>query len=153
MNYDIKIRGAAEDNGAIEFDRLNQLTQSTKDIATKALMLKIRGYSEIKPDKRTKDALAIKLESLSGNKNEGTSMLLDCRKFEETLKGHQLNLFKPSEELLQLTPMALVIQSFRAALLDEEDKEDLDKPLLNTLLKFKKNFVSKNEVFYFSNRH
>lgn len=152
MNYDIKIRGDVQDNGAIEFDRLNQLTQSTKEIATKALMLKIRGYSDIKPDKKIKDALAIKLESLSGNKNEGTSLLLDCQKFEDTLKGLQLNLFRPSDEVLQLTPMALVINSFRAALLDGEDKDGLDKPLLNSLLKFKKNFISKNEIFYFSNR-
>lgn len=152
MNYDIKIRGAEEDNGAIEFDRLVQLTQSTKEIATKALMLKMRGYSDIKPDKKTKEALAIRLESLSGNKNEGTSMLLDCRRFEDTLRGFQHNLFRPSDELLKQTPMALVIQSFRAALIDDEDKSDLDKPLLTTLLKFKKNFVSNNEVFYFSNR-
>ena len=40
MNYDIKIRGDKEDNGLLEFDRLNQITQITKEIATKALMLK-----------------------------------------------------------------------------------------------------------------
>ena len=29
MNYDIKIQGEDEDNGLIEFDRLNILTKST----------------------------------------------------------------------------------------------------------------------------
>ncbi len=38
MNYDIKISGEEEDNGLLEFDRLNLLTKSAKDIATKALM-------------------------------------------------------------------------------------------------------------------
>ncbi|OFX41933.1 MAG: hypothetical protein A2X08_01865 [Bacteroidetes bacterium GWA2_32_17] len=153
MNYDIKIRGDKEDNGLLEFDRLNQITQNTKEIATKALMLKIRGFSEIKPDKSIKEALAIRLQSLNGNKNEGTSMVLDCEHFEKTLKVLQLNLFKPTGEVLKLTPMALVIQTFRSALIEEEDKDNLDKPLLKTLLKFKKNFISNNEIFYFSNRN
>ena len=153
MNYDIKIRGDHEDNGSLEFDRLSQITHSTKEIATKALMLKIRGYSDITPDKRIKQALAIRLQSLGGNKNEGTSLLLDCEHFEKTLKGLQLNLFKPTEEVLKLTPISLVIQSFRSALIDDEDKDNLDKPLLKTLLKFKRNFISNNEIFYFSNRN
>jgi hypothetical protein len=152
MNYDIKIRGDKNDNGMLEFDRLNLITQSTKEIATKALMLKIRGFSDIKPDNKLKQALAIRLQSLNGSKTEGTSLLLDCDHFEETIRNLQLNMFKPTEELLKLTPMALVIQTFRSALLDDEDKDNLDKPLLKTLLKFKKNFISDNEVFFFSNR-
>ncbi|MCC6600947.1 MAG: hypothetical protein IT223_09775 [Crocinitomicaceae bacterium] len=152
MNYDIKIRGDKNDNGMLEFDRLNLITQSTKEIATKALMLKIRGFSDIKPDNKLKQALAIRLQSLQGSKTEGTSMLLDCDNFEKTIKNLQLNLFKPTEDLLKLTPMALVIQTFRSALLEDEDKDNLDKPLLKTLLKFKKNFISDNEVFFFSNR-
>ncbi|MBK9932244.1 MAG: hypothetical protein IPP04_20615 [Saprospiraceae bacterium] len=153
MNYDIKIRGDDDDNGMLEFDRLNQITQSTKDIATKALMLKVRGYSDIKPDHNLKLALAIRLQSLKGSRLEGTLMHLDCDHFKSTLKGLQLNLFQPTEEVLKMTPMALVIQSFRAALIEGEDTNNLDKPLLKTLLKFKKNFISKNEIFYFSNRN
>lgn len=152
MNYDIKIRGDKNDNGMLEFDRLNLITQSTKEIATKALMLKIRGFSDIKPDNTLNQALAIRLQSINGSKTEGTSLLLDCDHFEETIRNLQLNMFKPTEELLKLTPMALVIQTFRSALLDDEIKDNLDKPLLKTLLKFKKNFVSDNEVFFFSNR-
>jgi hypothetical protein len=153
MNYDIKIRGAKEDNGYLEFDRLNLITQSTKEIATKALMLRLRGFSDIKPDSKLKAALFLRLESLSGNKLEGTSMLIDCDHFEETIKKLQLDFFRPTQEILKLTPMALVIQSFRSALLENEDKDYLDKPLLKSLLKFKKNFASENEVFFFSNRN
>jgi hypothetical protein len=152
MHYDIKIRGAKEDNGSLEFDRLNQITQSIKEIATKALMLKIRGFSDIKPDPKLKPALALRLQNLTGNKFEGTALLIDCDHFEKTIKNLQLNLYRPTEEILRLSPMALVIQTFRAALVDEEDKDNLDKPLLKTLLKFKKNFLSDNEVFFFSNR-
>ncbi len=153
MNYDIKIRGDEKDNGSIEFDRLNLLTNSTKDIATKALMLKLGGFSDIKPDKQIKQAVNMRLQSLAGSRLEGTAMLIDCDHFQDTLKNIQLNLFHPSESLLNFTPMSLVIQTFRSALLEDEDKDNLDKPLLQTLLKFKKNFISKNEVFFFSNRN
>lgn len=152
MNYDIKIQGGRENNGMLEFDRLNLITQSTKDIATKALMLKLRGFSDIKPDSQLKSVLAIRLQSLQGSQEEGTSLLLDCDSFEETLRNLQMDLFKPTAGLLSLTPMALVIQTFRAALLENEDKDNLDKPLLKSLLKFKRNFMSEDEVFSLSNR-
>lgn len=152
MNYDIKIRGDRENNGMLEFDRLNLITQSTKDIATKALMLQLRGFSDIKPDSRLKKALSIRLQSLHGSKMEGTTLLLDCDKFEETMRHLQMELFKPTEDLLSLTPMALVIQTFRSALLDGEEKGNLDKPLIKALLRFKRNFISENEVFFLSNR-
>jgi hypothetical protein len=152
MNYDIQLRGDENDNGLIEFDRLNKLTQSTKEIATKALMLRIGGFSEIRPPKHLLKSLSIYLESLKGNKTEGTYLLLNCEHFEKNIASLQLDAFKPAEELLKLTPMALVIQTFRAALVEEEDKDYLDKPLLKTLLKFKKNFTNANEVIYLSNR-
>ncbi len=141
-----------DDNGLLEFDRLNLLTKSTKDIATKALMLRLRGFSEIKPDKSLKSALALRLQSISGNSQEGTSLTIDCTHFSETIKGLQLEMFKPREDVLQLTPMALVIESFQTALNDESEDVDLDKPLLKSLMGFKKNFISDNEVFYMANR-
>ncbi|MGN6802891.1 MAG: hypothetical protein ACTHJN_13395 [Ginsengibacter sp.] len=152
MNYDIHLRGSENDNGLIEVDRLNLLTQSTKEIARKALMLRVGGFSEIRASKNLMKALSIFLERVGGNKTEGTYLLLNCEHFEKNIESLQLNAFKPAEELLQLTPMALVIQTFRAALIEEEDKEYLDKPLLKTLLKFKKNFTNSNEVIYLSNR-
>lgn len=151
MNYDIKIQGEDEDNGLMEFDRLAQLTKSTKDIATKALMLRLRGFSEITPDKHLKKALSMYLQNISGNNKDGTALTIDCIHFSETIKGLQYDVFKPKEEVLALTPMALVIQSFQTALSDKEEA-DLDKPLLKSLMSFKKNFLSDNEIFYLANR-
>ena len=151
MNYDIKILGDNEDNGLLEFDRLSLLTKSTKDIATKALMLRLKGFSDISPDKNLKKALEMRLQSISGNGLEGTSLTIDCTQFSKTIQGIQLELFKPKEELLYFTPMALVIQSFQSVLNESEDA-DLDKPLLKSLMSFKKNFISDNEIFYLANR-
>ena len=152
MNYDIKIQGEDADNGLIEFDRLSQLAKSTKDIATKALMLQLRGFSEILPDKHLKKALSIYLQNISGSRQDGTSLTIDCINFSETITGLQYNLFKPKEEVLQLTPMALVILSFQSALSNDTENADLDKPLLKSLMNFKKNFLSDNEIFYLANR-
>ncbi|NBB18907.1 hypothetical protein GVN20_06030 [Runella sp. CRIBMP] len=152
MNYDIKILGEDEDNGLLEFDRLNLLTKSTKDIATKALMFRLRGFSDITPDKHLKKALAMRLQSISGSGHDGTSLTIDCIHFSETIKGVQMDMFKPQEEVLQLTPMALVIKSFQSALNDDSEDADLDKPLLKSLMSFKKNFISDNEIFYMANR-
>lgn len=152
MNYDIKILGEDEDSRLIEFDRLAKLTQSTKDIACKALMLELRGYSDITPDKHLKKALNMYLRDVSGNAEDGTSLTIDCRDFSETIKGLQFDLFKPKEEVLKLTPMALVIRSFQFAMGDQPSMADLDKPLLKSLMNFKRNFISGNEIFYLSNR-
>jgi len=152
MNYDIKILGEDEDNGLLEFDRLNLLTKSTKDIATKALMFRLRGFSDINPDKNLKKALAMRLESISGSGQDGTSLTINCTHFSETIKGLQFEMFKPREEVLQLTPMALVISSFQTAINDDSEDADLDKPLLKSLMSFKKNFISDNEIFYMANR-
>jgi hypothetical protein len=111
-------------------------------------MLRLAGFSEVRPSKNILAALSIYMESPYGNKTEGTSFLLNCEHLKKSIKALQLNAFKPAEELLQLTPMALVIQTFRSALIEEEDKDYLDKPLLKTLLKFKKNFISNNEVIF-----
>jgi len=152
MNYDIKILGEDEENGLLEFDRLNLLTKSTKDIATKALMFRLRGFSDINPDKNLKKSLAMRLQSIAGNEQDGTSLTIDCNYFSETIKGLQFEMFKPKEEVLQLTPMALVINSFQTALSDKNEDADIDKPLLKSLMSFKKNFISDNEVFYLANR-
>lgn len=152
MNYDIKISGEDKDNGVLEFDRLNLLTKSTKDIATKAIMLRLKGFSEITPDKSLKKALAMRLQSIAGSTQEGTSLTIDCTHFSETIRGLQYELFKPKEEVLQLTPMALVIDSFQMALNTNNEEADLDKPLLKSLMNFKKNFTSDNEVIYMANR-
>ena len=152
MNYDIKIVGEDEDSGKIEFDRLSTLVKSTKDIAGKALMLELRGYSDITPDKHLKKALQMYLQAVSGSEQEGTALTIDCKHFSDTIKGLQYDLFRPKDEVLKLTPMALVIQSFHTALDDQSQLADIDKPLLRSLMNFKKNFISGNEIFYLSNR-
>jgi hypothetical protein len=152
MNYDIKILGEDNDNGLLEFDRLSQLTKSTKEIATKALMLRLRGFSEIPPEKAFKKALAMRLQGIQGSELDGTSLTIDCSHFSETIKGLQYEMYKPKQEILRLTPMALVIQSFQAALSENSEEADLDKPLIKSLMSFKKNFISDKEVFYFANR-
>jgi hypothetical protein len=152
MNYDIKIIGEDQDNRLLEFDRLNLLTKSTKDIATKALMFRLRGFSDINPDKSIKKALSMRLQNISGSRQNGTILTIDCTQFSETIKGLQFEMFKPSEEVLQLSPMALVIHSFQTALNDDNKDADLDKPLLKSLMSFKKNFISDNEILYMANR-
>ena len=150
MYYDIKIIGEEGDNGKIEFDRLNLLTKSTKDIATKALMLALAGFSDIEPDKNIKKALEFRLQGLTANSKDGTLITIDCDNFGETIKELQLEAFRPKEQLWEATPMSLVMQSFHSALSD--NKEEIDKPLLKSLISFKKNFISDNEVFYLANR-
>ena len=152
MNYDIRIVGDSEDNGLIEFDRLAMLTKTTKDIATKALMLRLTGYSDDKPNEHLKKALSIRLQGMSGNTNEGTLLTIDSTHFSETIKGLQVDIFKPNEEVLEMSPMALVMDSFKNALDHENLLVDLDKPLLKSLLSFQKNFLSENEIFYLANR-
>jgi hypothetical protein len=152
MNYDIKIIGDSEDNGKIEFERLSLLTKSTKDIATKALMLHLKGFSDIAPDKHIKKALQLRLQSLIGSKTEGTLMTIDCDVFADTITGEQLDLFNPKNQLLECTPMALVINAFNAALNENQHETDIDKPLLKALSNFKDNFISDGEIFYLANR-
>src|SRR5690606_20533715 len=98
---------------------------STKDIATKALMLHLRGYSDLAPDKHLKKALQIYLQDIGGAQ-DGISLTIDCSHFSETIKGLQLDMFKPKEQVLQLTPMALVIQSFHTALGTANTDADID---------------------------
>jgi len=154
MNYDIKITGEIKDNGQIEFDRLGLLAKSTKEIAQKALMLKVFGFSDIELSAQFKRASEIRLEKLVSDEVKGTTMLIDCNYFADSVKSFQLDAFRPElwGDLQQLTPMALVIKSFRSALIDSEDKDNLDKSLLQSLIKFKKNFTGKNQVFHLSNR-
>jgi hypothetical protein len=155
MNYDIKIIGDLHDNGTIELDKMANIARATKEIAQKALMIRVFGYSDIKVPKSFSDALRIRLEKISGNVEEGTHLLLEADSIKANMKDFDLDSFKPGllNDLSALTPMSLVITSFNAALSDkEEERNHLDKPLLKTMLQFKKSFSSDQEVFYFSNR-
>lgn len=152
MNYDINIIGNKEDNGTIELDRLSILAKSTKDIATKALMFKYKGFSQITPDNKLKNSLKISLENIEGSAKEGTKLTFECQQFSETLKNLQLDAFNDIETLMHMTPMALVIDSFRQALKENPEEIQLDKPLLKSLLNFRKNFINNDEIILLSNR-
>jgi hypothetical protein len=115
-------------------------------------MLQLKGYSDIAPEKHLKKALDMHLRDVKGDLLDGTTLIIECDQFEKTIKGLQLDAFKPQQEVLQLTPMALVINSFHAALDKEIQDTELDKPLLRSLMNFKKNFVSDNEIVYLANR-
>jgi len=151
MNYDIKIQTDSTEVSRLEFDQLARLAKSTKDIATKALMLNLYGYSDIKPNKETKKALELFLEEIKNTNNEELTLIVDCFNFSETIEELQLDIFSSKEELLKLTPMALVIQAFHSAL-GSKDYFSVDKPLLKALLNFKKNLSSKNQRIFLSNR-
>lgn len=154
MNYDIKIKGDARDDGRIEFDRLARLAKTTKEIAQKALMLKLFGSSAVTLPAEWKKATHIYLETIKGSKSRGTTLTIDAQPLATHRPVLQANAFKPEleSELQKLTPMALVIQSFRQALGEDELNNTLDKPLLKSLMAFKNNFQGNKEVFYLSNR-
>lgn len=155
MTYDIKIKGDAANNGTIELEKMSNIARATKEIAQKALMLRVFGYSDLKVPQAFSDALQIRLEKISGSEEEGTHLLLGAANIKERIKDFDLDSMKPGlvDELAKLTPMSLVITSFNAALSDkEDDRNQLDKPLLKTLLHFKKSFSSDQEVIYLSNR-
>jgi len=94
----------------------------------------------------------MRLQGIETGEEDGTSLTIDCTSFSETIKGLQYEIFRPKQDLLKLTPMALVIQSFQAALSEDMEEVDLDKPLIKSLMSFKKNFINDNEVFYLANR-
>lgn len=152
MHYDIKIKQGNKDNSLLEFDRLNLLTKSTKDIATKSLMFKLKGVSDIKPDKDLKQALSMRLQNISKNNGEDIILTVDCKPFSETINEIQLDFFNPQNSLLELTPMALVINAFHSALNNKEGEAELDKPLLKSLYDFKMNFINEKEVISLANR-
>ncbi len=156
MNYDIKIKGEDRDDGRIEFDRLARLAKTTKEIAQKALMLKLFGYSGVVLPAEWKKATDIYLETVKGSRSKGTTLTIDAQPLATHRPILQANAFKPEleNELQKLTPMALVIQSFRLALEDDQqNNNNLDKPLLKSLMAFKNNFKGDKEVFYLSNRN
>jgi hypothetical protein len=153
MNYDINIVGHEIDNGKIEIERLSEIGKLTKEIAQKALMIRLAGTSSISFPVSLRKGMDLMIENVSGNIGDGTKIVFDCNSFNETITGYQRDIFKPSDDILTLTPMYLVIESFREAIVEsKKDSENLDKSLLGSLSKFKKLFLSENELFKLSNR-
>lgn len=149
MNYDIKISNNYEGHGKLELNRVAFLSSHIKRIAQKALLLQLFGYSKVSLPSKYKRYLNIFLtENKAGAAD--TLLTLDADNFHDL--PVQLDVFRDKSTLQDLTPVALVIKTFRAALTDEEDKNLLDEPLINELIQFKKFFNNDQESIQLSNR-
>ena len=149
MNYDIKIANNYEGIGQLELERLGFLTNHLKDIAKKALLLRLFGYSKVRLDGKLKKHLNVFMTAPSESSEE-TLFTLDAADFSEL--PVQLGAFRDKSQLKNLTPVALIIQTFNAALDEDGDKNLLDESIVKELIKFKKFFHTDNEQILMSNR-
>lgn len=149
MDYDIKLINNYEGNGRIELARMEFLAKHVKNIAQKALLLQLYGYSKVSLPNKLIKYLNIFLTQTQGNDGE-TILTLDAENFHNI--PVQLDLFRERETLETLTPMALVIKSFTAALREDDDKNLIDEPLIDELIKFKKFFTTDTEKILLTNR-
>ncbi len=149
MNYDIKLINNYEGKGRIELARMEFLAKHIKSIAQKALLLQLYGYSKVSMPKNLNKYLHVFLTQTKAD-DGSTTLTLDADNFQNI--PLQLDLFKEKQNLSTLTPMALVIQSFTAALSDDDDKNMLDEPLIDELLKFRKFFQNDTEKVLLTNR-
>ncbi|MBD3750601.1 MAG: hypothetical protein IE931_14025 [Sphingobacteriales bacterium] len=149
MNYDIKILNNYEGKGRIELNRMAFLLSHVKSIAQKALLLQLYGYSMVSLPTKFQKYLNIFLMPTQHD-GDNTLLTLDADNFSNL--PVQLDAFRDKTDLNTLTPMALVIKTFTAALNDNEDKNLLDEPIIDELIKFKKFFNNDTESILLSNR-
>ncbi len=149
MNYDIKLINNYEGKGRIELDRMEFLARHIKSIAKKALLLQLYGYSKVSMPKKLNKYLQMFLTQAAGI-DDSTVLTVDADNFQNI--PVQLDLFKEKQALNTITPMALVIKSFSVALSEEDDKNMIDEPLIDELLRFKKFFQTDTEKVLLSNR-
>jgi hypothetical protein len=139
-----------EGKGRIELNRLSFLSSHVKSVAQKALLIRLFGYSKITLPRKLQKYLNIFLTHTSSGENE-TMLTLNAEYFKNL--PVQLELFRDKSSLNDFTPMALVIKTFNAALDENEDKNLLDEPIINELIKFRKFFKTDTESVFFSNRN
>ena len=149
MNYDIRINNNLEGQGKLELDRLGFLAQIIKKIAQRALLMQLFGYSKVSLPGKYKKYLNIYMSGQYAD-NQTTGFNLDTDNFGTI--PLQLDAFRDKSNLKELTPISLVIASFRAALVEDEDKNQLDEPLINELIRFRNFFGSDKEEVVLSNR-
>lgn len=152
MIYEIKFTGAEQDDGSIELERLALLSHNILTIAKGALQIRLLGISAERgrPSENISRALKIKLKKL---KKGSTVLELECDTFQNTLIGLQGDFFKNEilNELPQMTPMSLVINSYHEAL-SEGEKNNLDKALLKSLRDIRKLLIDEEEQIIISNK-
>ena len=146
MVYELKFKGAEQDDGSIDLERLALLSSSILNISKGALQIRLLGISTERgrPLEMITNALKIKLTKL---KKGSTVLQLECETFGKTMKAIQGDFFKPDllDELPKMTPMSLFISTYQEALSDGE-KNYLDKPLLKSLKDFRKVLLDKEEI-------
>lgn len=150
MKYELKIDYAEDAKGTIDLQRLSAIAEGLRKIAEGSLQLRLKGLSKAKKTIKLEDALRV---SLTGIQEGSTILCLEAEKFEKTLPSFQTDLFRmeQQQDLPQMTPISLFVESFQEALENAEKTELLDKPLLKELLNFKKSFLNENEVFSLKN--
>jgi hypothetical protein len=153
MNYKIKIDKAFEEEGKVDLRRLTDIAEGILHIAEGALQIRLTGISFSKGRKVNylNDALAIKF---SGIHKGSTVIEFECEPFQQTIGKLQYDLFKKDvyEQLLNETPISLVVKSFTAALDEKASKDFLDKSLLYELKQFNNVFRSPEETLLFLNQ-
>ena len=149
MNYDIKLINNYEGKGRIELNRMAFLSSHVKSIAQKALLLQLFGYSKVSLPNKYQKYLNIFLMSTQEVGGD-TLLTLDAENFQNL--PVQLDFFRDQTDFNSLTPMALVIKTFTSALNEDEDKNLLDEPLIDELIKFRKFFSNDTESILLSNR-
>lgn len=148
-NYDIKIINNKDGKGRLELGRVEFLVKQIRSISKRALLLQLFGYSKVSLPRKFNKYLNIYLSGQSVVE-EATAFTLDADNFGKL--PVQLDAFWDKSEIGELTPVSLVIASLRAALLEEEDKNLLDEPLIDELISLKRFFQSDNEILSLSNR-
>jgi hypothetical protein len=153
MNYKIKIDNAFEEKGKIDLKRLITLTSGLLNIAEGSLQIRLTGTSFTRGRKAAylNESIQIKLVGIT----KGSTILeLETETFAKPLAKIQPDLFndKAYHQLLNETPVSLVVRSFKDALNEYAPKDNLDKGLLNELKKFSEVLKTPDEKINFINQ-
>jgi len=153
MKYEIKINNAQEVSGTINLKRLEMIAESIRKISEGALQIRLKGISTKRGPKNVRMEKALDIR-LVGINTESTCLELEAEQFSKTLENYQLDAFtqETQKELHQLTPLSLLMTTYREALKEYPSSELLDKPLLRELKNYRKAFLSDKESMVISNQ-
>lgn len=153
MKYEIKIEGTQDPKGMIDLVRLSRLADSLHKIAEGALQIRLRGLSFSKGRKRSEIDNALSIY-ITGIREGSTCIDIESDTFGNTLKSLQSDNLKQEfqQNLFDLTPVSLIMSSYREAMKENPSTDKLDKPLLRELKNFKKVFINEEESINISNQ-